>query len=65
MAKTTPALFFRQVKQEMSKVTWPSRKEAMTGTLMVVVLSSLAAVFFFAVDWVFASIMAMILGLGG
>ena len=65
MAKTTPALFFRQVKQEMSKVTWPSRKEALTGAVMVIFLSSLAAAFFFAVDWVFALIMKTILGLGG
>ncbi len=65
MAKTTPALFFRQVKQEMGKVTWPSRKEALTGTAMVIFLSSLAAVFFFVVDWFFALIMKTIFGLGG
>ena len=65
MAKVTPALFFRQVKQEMSKVTWPDRKEAVSGTVMVIALSSLAAAFFFVVDWVFALVMKLILGLGG
>lgn len=65
MAKTTPALFLRQVKQEISKVTWPSRKEALSGTAMVIVLSSLAAAFFFVVDLIFAWVMKLILGFGG
>lgn len=65
MAKTTPALFFRQVKQEITKVTWPTRKEAIVGTIMVIVLSSLAAGFFFVVDVIFAWVMKLILGLGG
>lgn len=65
MAKVSPALFFRQVKQEISKVTWPSRKEATAGTVMVLLLSSLAAAFFFVVDLIFAWVMQFILGFGG
>jgi len=65
MAKINPSLFIRQVKQEISKVTWPTRKEAVAGTVMVLILSSLAAVFFFIVDLFFAWAVKMILGLGG
>ncbi len=65
MAKVNPSLFLRQVKQEVGKVTWPSRKEAIAGTVMVLVLSSLAATFFFVVDLFFAWIMKIVLGFGG
>lgn len=65
MAKTNPSMFLRQVKQEISKVTWPTRREAIAGTIMVLVLSSLAALFFFIVDMFFAWIMKIILGFGG
>ena len=65
MAEVNPSLFLRQVKQEVSKVTWPSRKEAVAGTVMVLVLSSLAATFFFVVDLFFAWIMKIVLGFGG
>ena len=49
--RTTPAQFFRQVRQEVSKVTWPSRKETMITTAMVFVMVVLASLFFLAVDW--------------
>lgn len=65
MAKTNPSMFLRQVKQEISKVTWPTRKEAIAGTIMVLALSSLAALFFFVVDMFFAWVMKFILGFGG
>lgn len=50
MAKTSPAEFVRQVKQEVSKVTWPTRKETLVTTLMVFIMVVLAALFFFVVD---------------
>ena len=65
MAKTNPSMFLRQVKQEISKVTWPTRKEAIAGTIMVLALRSLAALFFFVVDMFFAWVMKFILGFGG
>ena len=64
MAKTSPALFFRQVRQEIAKVTWPSRKETSVSTLMVFAMVVLAAVFFLAVDQFFAWSVKMIFGLG-
>jgi preprotein translocase subunit SecE len=50
MAKTSPVEFARQVRQETSKVTWPTRKETFVTTAMVFVLSAAAAVFFLVVD---------------
>lgn len=65
MAKTSPAQFVREVRQEMSKVTWPSRKELTVTTISVLVMSALAALFFFAVDQLIALAICLILGLGG
>ena len=65
MAKVSPAQFVRQVRQEVSKVTWSSRKETGVGTLMVFIMVFLAAVFFFLVDLVLSWGVQKILGLGG
>ena len=65
MAKTSPAQFVREVRQEMAKVTWPTRKELITTTAMVFVMAILAALFFFAVDQVIAWVIKLILGIGG
>ena len=64
MATVSPVLFFRQVIQEVSKVTWPTRRETMMSTLMVLVFTVLAAAFFFVVDQALAFAVRMILGLG-
>lgn len=50
MARTTPAQFIQQTRAEISKVVWPSRREVLLTTLMVLVLATLAAVFFSLVD---------------
>ncbi len=65
MAKTTPAQFIRQVRQEINKVTWPTRKETAITTAMVFVMVALAAVFLTTVDWVFAELVQLVLGVGG
>jgi preprotein translocase subunit SecE len=54
--RTTPAKFFREVRQEVSKVTWPTRKETMITTAMVFVMVVLASLFFLSVDWVLGAI---------
>jgi len=64
MAKTSPALFFRQVRQEIAKVTWPSRKETGISTLMVFIMVLFASVFFVLVDTFFKWSLEKILGLG-
>lgn len=45
MAKISPIQFFRQVKQEVKKVTWPTRKEVVRTSIMVIVLVAIAATF--------------------
>ena len=45
-----PLKFFQEVKQEAFRVTWPTKKDTVTGALMVFVLASLAAVFFLLLD---------------
>jgi preprotein translocase subunit SecE len=64
MAKTSPAQFVRQVRQEVSKVTWPTRKETMITTAMVFVFVAIMAVFFLLVDQVASFVVRFILGLG-
>jgi len=64
MARPDPALFVRQVRQELAKVTWPSRKETMITTGLVFVLSILAAIFFFVVDQIIAYGVRLIFGFG-
>ena len=50
MAKINPGEFVRQVRQEASKVTWPTRKEVGVTTAMVFIAVTLAAIFFLLVD---------------
>ena len=49
MAKISPIQFFRQVKQEVKKVTWPTKNEVLKTSLVVIVLVAIAATFFFFV----------------
>ena len=63
MAKATPAKFMQEVKQEAGKVTWPTRKETMASTLMVMMMVAIAAVFFFIIDWIFSSVIRAMLGI--
>ena len=65
MGKMHPVLFLRQVRQEIGKVVWPTRKETMMSSLMVIIFTVLAALFFFVVDQVIGYAMKLILGLGG
>jgi len=64
MAYINPIQFFRQVRQEVSKVTWPSRRETAVSTGMVLLMVVLAAVFFLLVDQFFAWAVRVIFGLG-
>ncbi len=65
MAKTNPGQFIREVRQEVSKVTWPTRKETTVTTGMVFLMVFLAATFFFLVDQILGFAIGRILGLGG
>jgi len=64
MARTNPFEFLQQVRTEVAKVTWPTRRETVITTIMVVILSICAALFFLAADWVLSTIVTLVLGLG-
>ncbi len=63
MAKTSPGEFIRQVKAETAKVVWPTRKETVTTTIMVGIMTLLLGLFFFGIDQMFASIVKFLLSL--
>ena len=48
MAKANPFQFAQQVRAEVSKVVWPTRRETILTTVMVFIMATLAAIFFFA-----------------
>ena len=58
-----PLKFLQEVKQEAFKVTWPTKKDTVTGSLMVFVLASLAAVFFLLLDQILKFFLNLILTL--
>ncbi len=64
MAKTNAAEFVQQVRQEVARVTWPSRKETLQTTAMVFVMVFIAAAFFFVVDQALSYGVRLIFGLG-
>ncbi|WP_380786037.1 preprotein translocase subunit SecE [Sphingomonas sp. R86521] len=63
MAKTSPLEFIQQVRTETSKVTWPTRRETVMTGVMVVIMTTILAVFFFAVDSILQAIVTMLLKL--
>jgi preprotein translocase subunit SecE len=64
MAKINPGQFIREVRQEASKVTWPTRKETLLTTAMIFMMAFFAALFLFLVDQVLGVGMRLIIGLG-
>ena len=64
MAKTNPVAFLQQVRTEVGKVTWPTRRETAITTIMVFIMVFLAALFFTGVDWVIAHAVRLFLELG-
>jgi len=61
--RTNPLQFIQQVRAEVSKVVWPTRREVLMTTAMVFVMSTLFAIFFFGVDWLIRTGLDMILSL--
>ena len=64
MARTNPFEFLQQVRTEVAKVTWPTRRETLITTAMVMLMSVAAALFFLAADWVLSTLVTFVLGLG-
>ncbi|MER2533622.1 MAG: preprotein translocase subunit SecE [Rhizobiaceae bacterium] len=61
---TNPFTFLQQVRAETAKVTWPSRRETMISTMMVLAFAVLAMIFFFVADQVMAYGVELVLGIG-
>jgi len=49
-----PIKFIQEVRKEGSKVTWPTTRETLTGAVMVLIITTFAAVFFLIVDQFFS-----------
>ena len=64
MAKVSPFKFIQEVRSEMQKVTWPSRRETGITTAMVFVMVAVASVFFLIADQIIRVLITFVLGLG-
>ena len=65
MATTNPFQFIQQVRSEVSKITWPTRREVLITTIMVFVMSAIAALIFALVDLLIRSGIQSILNIFG
>ena len=65
MATTNPFQFIQQVRSEVSKITWPTRREVLLTTIMVFVMSAIAALIFALVDLVIRSGIQSVLNIFG
>ncbi|EHS48824.1 MULTISPECIES: preprotein translocase subunit SecE [unclassified Rhizobium] len=63
-SKSNPFAFLQQVRSETSKVTWPSRRETVISTLMVLAMVVFAALFFFGADQLIGWLLSLVLSLG-
>lgn len=64
MAKTSPVQFFRQVKSEARKITWPNKQEVIASTIGVFVMVFIASLFLYVADQVLAWGVRLIMGFG-
>ena len=65
MATTNPLQFIQQVRSEVSKITWPTRREVLLTTIMVFVMSAIAALIFALVDLIIRSGIQSVLNIFG
>ena len=63
MFKSSPFKFIREVRQETSKVTWPTSKETVVTTVMVFIMVFLLSLFFLGVDQILSFMVKLVLGL--
>ena len=59
-----PLKFFQEVKQEAFKVTWPTGKETIQGTIMVALMAIIASLFFLLIDQFYKFFLDIILKIG-
>ncbi|PIV77855.1 MAG: preprotein translocase subunit SecE [Rhodobacteraceae bacterium CG17_big_fil_post_rev_8_21_14_2_50_63_15] len=65
MARTNPLQFVQQVRSEVAKVVWPTRREVMLTTVMVFIMATITAIFFALVDVAIRGGLQAVLGLFG
>ena len=65
MATTNPIQFIQQVRSEVAKVAWPTRREVLLTTLMVFIMAALTATFFSLVDIIIRSGLTFVLNAFG
>lgn len=63
MAKTSPAEFINQVRAEARKIVWPTGRETVQTTIMVLIMMTILSLFFFGVDTVFNAIVSWLTSL--
>ncbi len=64
MAKVGPFEFLQQVRSETAKVVWPSRRETLVTSIMVVIMAVTTSIFFLLADQIFSKAIGFILTLG-
>ena len=62
MARTSPAKFVRQVRWEITRITWATRRDTLTSTITVFVMVVIAAIFFFLADSLIAFLVKQLIG---
>jgi len=65
VAKASPGEFIRQVRNEASKVVWPTWSDTVRTAIMVLIMTAILALFFFVVDSFFSTIVRWLLSLLG
>ena len=63
MAKLNPIAFMQEVRHEVAKISWPTRKEVWITTVMVLIMVAFASIFFLLVDQALSRIVRFVLGL--
>jgi preprotein translocase subunit SecE len=63
--RTNPFTFLQQVRTEAAKVVWPSRRETVISTIMVLIMAMLASIFFLLADQLLSFGVGFLLGVGG
>ena len=63
MASVNPLKFLQEVRQEVGKVTWPTRQETLISTIMVLVMVVVASIFFLAADQIIAWLVQLMLSI--
>ncbi len=58
-----PVKFLQEVRQEVSKVTWPTRNETLVSTIMVLVMVALASIFFLLADQIISWLIQTVLSI--